>query len=109
MASATWDIANMERHLPDGSTPPSGEVYTIHWTVSLEEQGESAGAYGSIGLGGAEASSYTPFDEITKDQAIGWVKETLGDEKVGEIEAALQQQLDQQHAPTKAAGLPWAG
>jgi hypothetical protein len=107
MANATWDIANMERHLPDGSTPPSGEVYTIHWTVSLEEQGESAGAYGSIGLGGAEASSYTPFDEITKDQAIGWVKETLGDEQVASIEAALEEQIQQKLNPTSAAGVPW--
>jgi hypothetical protein len=107
MAGATWDIANMERHLPDGSTPPSGEVYTIHWTVSLEEQGESAGAYGSIGLGGAEASSYTPFDEITKDQAIGWVKQTLGDEQVASIEAALEAQIQQKLNPTSAAGVPW--
>ena len=107
MAGATWDIANMERHLPDGSTPPSGEVYTIHWTVSLEEQGESVGAYGSIGLGGAEASSYTPFDEITKDQAIGWVKQTLGDEQVASIEAALEAQIQQKLNPTSAAGVPW--
>jgi hypothetical protein len=97
----------MERHLPDGDTPPSGEVYTIHWTVSLEEQGESAGAYGSIGLGGAEASSYTPFDEITKDQAIGWVKETLGDEQVASIEAALEAQIQEKLNPTSAAGVPW--
>jgi hypothetical protein len=27
--------------------------------------------------------------------------------KVAEIEAALQAQLDQQHAPTTAPGLPW--
>jgi hypothetical protein len=107
MASATWDIANMERHLPDGDTPPSGEVYTIHWTVSLEEQGESAGAYGSIGLGGAEASSYTPFDEITKDQAIGWVKESLGDEQVASIEAALEAQIQEKLNPTSGAGVPW--
>jgi hypothetical protein len=40
---------------------------------------------------------------------IGWTQEALGgDEKVAEIEAALQGQLDEQHAPTKAAGLPWA-
>jgi hypothetical protein len=26
---------------------------------------------------------------------------------VAEIEAALQAQLDEQHAPSKASGLPW--
>ena len=31
------------------------------------------------------------------------------EEKVTEIETALQAQLDEKHAPSKAAGLPWAG
>jgi hypothetical protein len=31
----------------------------------------------------------------------------LGDEKVAEIETTLQAQLDDKHAPSKAAGLPW--
>lgn len=107
MATATWDIANMERHLPDGSTPPDGEVYTIHWTVNLEDQGESAGAYGSIGLGDPDPGTYTPFDQITKDQAIGWVKDALGAEQVSSIEAALEQQIQQKLNPTSAAGVPW--
>ena len=39
---------------------------------------------------------------------IEWVKEKLGGaEKVAEIEAALQSQLDEQAAPTKAQGMPW--
>jgi hypothetical protein len=28
-------------------------------------------------------------------------------EKVAEVEAALQAQLDEQHAPSKASGTPW--
>jgi len=36
------------------------------------------------------------------------VKEKFGDEKVAEIEAALQSQLDEKHAPTKQAGVPWS-
>jgi hypothetical protein len=51
-----------------------------------------------------------PYADLTEEIVVGWVKEALGGaEKVGEIEAALQQQLDEQHAPTKAPGLPWAG
>jgi hypothetical protein len=36
------------------------------------------------------------------------VKDKLTEEKVSEVEAALQAQLDEQAAPSKAAGLPWA-
>jgi hypothetical protein len=49
----------------------------------------------------------TPYAELTEDQIVDWVKESFGAEKVAEIEEALQSQLDEQRAPTKAAGVPW--
>jgi hypothetical protein len=48
-----------------------------------------------------------PFSELTSEIVVGWVKEKLTEEKVAEIEAALQTQLDEQQAPTKASGVPW--
>jgi len=30
----------MERTLPDGATPPEGQVYTLHYTVTHYDQGE---------------------------------------------------------------------
>jgi hypothetical protein len=48
-----------------------------------------------------------PFSELTEQLVISWVQHQLTGEKVAEIEAALQAQLDEQHQPTKAAGLPW--
>jgi hypothetical protein len=38
---------------------------------------------------------------------VSWVQEALGADKVAEVEAALQNQLDQQRTPTQAAGVPW--
>lgn len=102
-----WDIANMERKLPDGSVPPDGQIYTIHYTVTHYDQGESAGAYGSIGLGDPDPNNFTPYDQITKEQAIGWVKDAFGPEKVAEIEAALESQIQEKLHPTHAAGVPW--
>jgi len=102
-----WDIANMERKLPDGDVPPDGQIYTIHYTVTHYDQGESAGAYGSIGLGDPDPDNFTPYDQITKEQAIGWVKDAFGPEKVAEIEAALESQIQEKLNPTYAAGIPW--
>jgi len=107
MATTTWAIANLERKLPDGNIPPEGQVYTAHWTVNLEDQGESAGAYGSVGFGDPDPDSYTPFDQLTQDQVIRWVKEALGDEQVANIETALASQIQQKLNPTSAAGVPW--
>jgi hypothetical protein len=107
MAVITWDIAQLERHLPDGNVCPDGAVYTVHYTVSCEESGKTSGAYGSIGLGDPDPSSFTPFNSLTKDQVVDWVKTTLGSEQVAAIEAALEQQIQQELNPTSATGLPW--
>jgi hypothetical protein len=47
------------------------------------------------------------YADLTEETVIGWVKEQIGAEKIAEIEAALQAQLDEQTAPTKASGVPW--
>lgn len=107
MASVIWDIANMERHLPDGNTPPDGQIYTVHWTASLEENGESAGAYGSIGLGDPDPNNYTPFDQLTKNEVINWVFEAMGPDQVVSIQEALNTQIQEKLNPTHSAGVPW--
>ena len=101
MTTYTWSIANLERETADGF------VYTVHYTVNAADDTYSAGAYGSIGL--ERPDTLIPFADLTEEVVVGWVKDQFGAEKVTEIEAALQAQLDEQRQPTKAAGLPWAG
>ena len=97
----TWAIANLERETSDGY------VFTAHYTISANDGTYSAGAYGSVGLERPE--SLIPFDDLTEEVVIDWVKEAIGgEEKVTEIETALQAQLDEKHAPSKAAGVPWS-
>jgi len=96
----SWSIGNLERETGDGY------VYTVHYTVSAKSAAYSAGAYGSIGFERPE--DLVPYSDITEEMAIQWVKDALTEEKVEQIEEALQNQLDEQAAPTKAAGVPWA-
>ena len=97
----TWAIANLERETEDGF------VFTAHYTVNAADDTYSSGAYGSIGFERPE--NLVPFADLTEEQVIGWVKEALGgDEKVAEIQTALQGQITEQRTPTKASGTPWA-
>ena len=100
MTTITWNIANLERETVDGY------IYTVHYTVDAKDDTYSSGAYGSIGLNRPD-DELIPFSTLTPEIVISWVKDSLGDEKVQEIEAALQTQLDEQRAPSKATGLPW--
>ena len=96
----TWNIANLERETSDGY------VYTAHYTVNAADDTYSSGAYGSLGL--ERGNALVPFADLTEATVVGWVKERLTAEKVTEIEAALQAQLDEQRQPTKSGGLPWS-
>tara|TARA_R100001463_G_C3446319_1_gene213129 strand:- start:41 stop:358 length:318 start_codon:yes stop_codon:yes gene_type:complete len=97
----TWSVAQLERETADGF------VFTAHYTVNAADDTYNAGAYGSVGFERPE--TLIAFADLTEEVVIGWVKEAIGGaDKVAEIEAALQSQLDEQKAPTKASGLPWS-
>jgi len=97
-----FKVANMERNLDD-----IGTVYTVHYTVTRFKDGEQAGAYGSIGLEAPEASSAIPYTQLTEETVVGWVKSYFGDEKIAEIETALDAQITEKLTPTKSTGVPW--
>ena len=95
-----WGINTLERETDDGF------VMTAHYVVDANDGTYSSGAYGSVGF--QRPDNLIPYNQLQEDTVIGWVKEALGgDEKVAEIEAALQAQLDEQRHPSKAAGVPW--
>lgn len=102
-ATPEWNIAQLERHLSDGA------VFTAHWTVNLQAQGESAGGYGSIGFTVAEnPENFIPYENLTKKTVVGWVQDALGEEQVSNIETALATQIEQKLHPTNAQGIPWS-
>ena len=104
VTTVTWKINTLERHTADGI------VYTVHYGIDGNDGTYSSGAYGSIGLEApAEGDAVVAYADLTEATVLGWVKEALGgDEKVAEIETALQAQIDEQRAPTKASGTPWS-
>lgn len=109
MASTySWKVANLERNVSDGM------VNTVHYTITaLSDQKDpdgqfySAGAYGSLGLEPADPDSMIPFDQLDEFTVASWVADSFGPEKVQEIQAALDAQIAEKIAPTKASGVPW--
>ena len=96
-----WKVANMERELSDGV------VFTVHYTVTPVKDGERAEAYGSLGFEAPEPENLIPYADLTEEIVIGWCTAQFGEEKVAEIEAALDAQIEEKLAPTKASGMPW--
>jgi len=100
-----WKVGQCDRTLADGV------ITTLHYTVTAvtEDEVYSAGAYGSIGLEAPEAETMIAYDSVTEANCIAWVKAAIGgDEKVTEVQTALDNQLTEKRTPTVGAGTPWS-
>ena len=93
----TWNVVQMDRNT-DG-----GFVTTVHYTVSAVDGEFTASTYGTVGYT-QEDKSYIPFANLTKEQVIGWVKDSLGKDTV---EDALAAQIEALKNPVNQSGLPW--
>jgi hypothetical protein len=102
-----WNIQAMDC-VPqeDGKTDV---VVTAHWTVSATDGTYNAGAYGTQSFTYDAEKSFTPYADLTQDQVVAWVQESMGIDAV----TALQENLDTQIAnqinpPIVTPPLPWA-
>ena len=94
----TWTINNLEHYVSDGI------VYLVYYSVVADDGTYVNSICNSIRLAQPEGD-IIPYADLTPELVIGWVQAKLD---VPATLAALQAQLDEQAAPTKAAGLPWA-
>ena len=92
-----WDVVQMDRLTSDGF------VVTVHYTVSAVDGEFTASTYGTVGYT-QEEGNFTPYDQLTKEQVVGWVQNSLGKDTV---EESLAAQIEAQKNPVQVSGLPW--
>jgi hypothetical protein len=78
-------------------------ITTVHYTVSAVDGDYTASTYGTVGYT-QEEDNIIPFDSLTPEIVIGWVKESLGQ---ATVEEALAAQIEAQQNPVSKSGLPW--
>ena len=113
--AATWKISQMEDYVvgPDGPyVDESRVIFTLHWQCTDEQtvagQTYHARVYSSASLMPfAEDVAFTPWEDVTEEQAIGWLHDKLGEEEVTRIEESVAAQIDAKMNPTTTVGLPW--
>ena len=108
--AVTWTISTLERNTSDDG------VVVAHWRASDSEvvgTGDDAithsgSSYGTCGFTpDSSADGYTAYADITEAQAIGWVKDDMGEEAVTSVEDSIAAQIAESKAPAVAVGTPW--
>lgn len=106
--SITWDITAMDCYVKENGN--TDVVYNVHWTCSGSQTANNQTYNGSVYstcqvpyAGG----SFTPYDQLTETQVLGWIWANGVDKAA--TEAAVQQQINSQINPTVVQPpLPWS-
>jgi hypothetical protein len=101
-----WTIHQLERKSDDGF------VVNVHWRYAMtdtnEEKNYYADTYGVASFTeNPESESYIPYEDLTEEIVISWVKDYLGEEQLKEIELNLSTQIESQKNPPILQGLSW--
>ena len=97
MTVFNWDVVNTEYKVENKF------IVTVHYVVSAVDGEFTTSTYGTVGYT-QEEGNFTPYESLTKEQVIGWVKDSLGEETV---QANLTAQIDALKNPVQESGLPW--
>lgn len=99
--TTTFKITQLNRDMSDGF------VNTVHWTASKVDGDFSASIYNTQSFIKEDGVNLIPYNDLTEEVVIGWVKAALGEESVAAIDTALTAQIAEQQSPSQASGTPW--
>jgi hypothetical protein len=101
-----WTIHQLERKADDGF------VINVHWRYSMTAVSETDKIYHADTYSVTSYTQYLdddfiPYEDLTKEIVVGWVIESLGEERMEDIENSLIAQIEAQKHPPILTGLPW--
>ena len=94
----TWDSSARDKYNNDGY------IHTVHLTVTATDGTKTATAQTLEVLKRPE--TLIPFADVTKATCVQWCKDSLGSDRVAEIEAELKAEIDEQYLVTVTT-VPW--
>lgn len=83
-------------------------VCAVAWQLVVTDGTYNSQIQGSVSVPTEQLSTFTPYDELTQDQVLGWVKGMLGPDQIQMYENAAYTQLqDLINPPIVIPPLPW--
>tara|TARA_A100000171_G_C2042214_1_gene101045 strand:- start:204 stop:560 length:357 start_codon:yes stop_codon:yes gene_type:complete len=100
----TWDCKTVDTKTIDGNTDT---VFNVHWRLNAEDDSNTikdidgnnvpatATVYGTQELDTSDLSGFTAFADLTISDVQGWVEAAMGADKITELKASLDAQIDE--------------
>lgn len=104
----TWNIVQLETYPSlDGKVDA---LCTVHWRLAGQEGDVLVELAGATGLNQTSTEEdFIPYEDLTKEMVVQWVKDTLGESAVDDIEAAIAGEIQHRTAPKVVPReVPWS-
>lgn len=76
MNTYTWFIAALDCKVNENNL--QDVVYNVHWRyTATNENGINAQTYGAQAVSPPSEEVFTPYDELTKEQVVGWLEASM--------------------------------
>lgn len=108
MNTYTWSISGLLCYPTDKGE--ADVVFTANWGITASDgKGHDVTILGNQPLNYDGKTPFTPYDQLTKEQVIGWVQDAMGPDTVASYYAGLDQRIkDLINPPVIIPPLPWA-
>lgn len=100
-----WNCKTVDVHPQENEE--TNVVYNVHWIVKgISEELDSEGNPYTVSSIGTQVvpldddSVFILFEDLTNEIVTGWVKESMGEETVSELEASIDSQINNLINPT---------
>ena len=107
--AVTWKVVNLD--YTKSLSGKTNVVTNVHWKAEdVKTSGDKvypAMEKGSVSLDTSDLSSYTAYDDVTEENAVGWAKDALGSDEVTAVEERISASIDAQENATTGKGKPW--
>ena len=100
-----WQVNTLERSLSDGFVEKL--IFRVNGLDSGEQKFRETGEV-TFTKPESLPSDFVAYDSLTSDVCIGWLKSTLGTDRVTEIETSIKKQMDLMATPVTETGKPWS-
>jgi len=105
----TWKVTSVKTKT-EGSN--QNAVVQTYWTkTGTDEDGHTgtfSGATPFTTVGMPEGYTFVPFDQLTEEMVLDWIKAVVVGGYEEHVNAQIQKQIDEKHNPVVEAALPWA-